>query len=113
MAMPIKMVDMIKMSVLMALISGVTEVLSSPNTNTGSVVEPTPERKKVTTKSSRESVKASSPPEITPGKIKGNVIRQINQLTRSEEHTSELQSRFDLVCRLLLEIGRASCRERV
>ena len=23
--------------------------------------------------------------------------------TRSEEHTSELQSRFDLVCRLLLE----------
>src|SRR5437868_9616293 len=26
-----------------------------------------------------------------------------NPLTRSEEHTSELQSRFDLVCRLLLE----------
>src|SRR5699024_3205566 len=25
------------------------------------------------------------------------------QLPRSEEHTSELQSRFDLVCRLLLE----------
>src|SRR5699024_11554020 len=25
------------------------------------------------------------------------------QLMRSEEHTSELQSRFDLVCRLLLE----------
>src|SRR5207249_12030007 len=25
------------------------------------------------------------------------------KLTRSEEHTSELQSRFDLVCRLLLE----------
>ena len=50
---------------------------------------------------------------------------------RSEEHTSELQSRINLVCRLLLEkkknknlkfgtyfalatqIGRASCRERV
>src|SRR5207249_12313680 len=33
---------------------------------------------------------------------------------RSEEHTSELQSRFDLVCRLLLEkkkkIGRDYCR---
>src|SRR5699024_5671103 len=28
---------------------------------------------------------------------------QITQLLRSEEHTSELQSRFDLVCRLLLE----------
>src|SRR5207249_12113486 len=26
-----------------------------------------------------------------------------NTKTRSEEHTSELQSRFDLVCRLLLE----------
>src|SRR5699024_11300056 len=26
-----------------------------------------------------------------------------NRLQRSEEHTSELQSRFDLVCRLLLE----------
>src|SRR5437868_8805207 len=32
---------------------------------------------------------------------------------RSEEHTSELQSRFDLVCRLLLEkkkITQATCR---
>src|SRR5699024_12037141 len=35
--------------------------------------------------------------------------RQLNEArkkklnTRSEEHTSELQSRFDLVCRLLLE----------
>src|SRR5699024_12866546 len=27
----------------------------------------------------------------------------IAQYSRSEEHTSELQSRFDLVCRLLLE----------
>src|SRR5699024_11611099 len=27
----------------------------------------------------------------------------INNIVRSEEHTSELQSRFDLVCRLLLE----------
>src|SRR5271168_5573718 len=26
-----------------------------------------------------------------------------NELTRSEEHTSELQSPYDLVCRLLLE----------
>src|SRR5207249_6066632 len=28
-------------------------------------------------------------------------------VTRSEEHTSELQSRFDLVCRLLLEKKKA------
>src|SRR5207249_9991222 len=30
------------------------------------------------------------------------------QVRRSEEHTSELQSRFDLVCRLLLEKKTAS-----
>src|SRR5207247_10065962 len=30
-------------------------------------------------------------------------IRRCRQNTRSEEHTSELQSRVDLVCRLLLE----------
>src|SRR5437868_13111970 len=29
--------------------------------------------------------------------------RRAHRLRRSEEHTSELQSRFDLVCRLLLE----------
>src|SRR5699024_12152331 len=29
--------------------------------------------------------------------------RMVHGLPRSEEHTSELQSRFDLVCRLLLE----------
>src|SRR5699024_11396793 len=29
--------------------------------------------------------------------------RPITSRSRSEEHTSELQSRFDLVCRLLLE----------
>src|SRR5699024_12474831 len=29
--------------------------------------------------------------------------RSLNSSNRSEEHTSELQSRFDLVCRLLLE----------
>src|SRR5699024_12483815 len=32
--------------------------------------------------------------------------------SRSEEHTSELQSRFDLVCRLLLEKKKRKCRHR-
>src|SRR5207249_7716219 len=33
-----------------------------------------------------------------------NVIQRVVEFQgRSEEHTSELQSRFDLVCRLLLE----------
>src|SRR5207247_5418750 len=33
-------------------------------------------------------------------------------LPRSEEHTSELQSRVDLVCRLLLEKTKCICRSR-
>src|SRR5699024_12042828 len=32
---------------------------------------------------------------------------------RSEEHTSELQSRFDLVCRLLLEKKKTSIRRDI
>src|SRR5699024_12816409 len=32
-----------------------------------------------------------------------DIEKAIEILNRSEEHTSELQSRFDLVCRLLLE----------
>src|SRR5438094_6142028 len=33
----------------------------------------------------------------------GDVERNLLQRVRSEEHTSELQSPYDLVCRLLLE----------
>src|SRR5699024_12286849 len=33
-------------------------------------------------------------------------------ILRSEEHTSELQSRFDLVCRLLLEKKKAGLKRR-
>src|SRR5699024_11334175 len=32
-----------------------------------------------------------------------NIVINTVKETRSEEHTSELQSRFDIVCRLLLE----------
>src|SRR5699024_12266289 len=35
--------------------------------------------------------------------IRKEVTRAFGCCVRSEEHTSELQSRFDLVCRLLLE----------
>ena len=35
--------------------------------------------------------------------IEKNSIKNILELGRSEEHTSELQSRTNLVCRLLLE----------
>src|SRR5699024_11916296 len=39
-----------------------------------------------------------------PNSVGGYVYpREKNSFNRSEEHASELQSRFDLVCRLLLE----------
>src|SRR5437667_9304019 len=41
-------------------------------------------------------------PEVHAGKVVENQVRSID-LMRSEEHTSELQSHHDLVCRLLLE----------
>src|SRR5699024_12745142 len=37
------------------------------------------------------------------GQVQRCRVRQEGAVPRSEEHTSELQSRFDLVCRLLLE----------
>src|SRR5437868_13688778 len=35
--------------------------------------------------------------------VRPGLIAMVGDDERSEEHTSELQSRFDLVCRLLLE----------
>src|SRR5207249_6491884 len=45
---------------------------------------------------------AGSAAELRPAKIE-EATQQGGRIHRSEEHTSELQSRFDLVCRLLLE----------
>src|SRR5207249_7714466 len=43
------------------------------------------------------------PMEEIPGLARRAIRRALLSQFRSEEHTSELQSRFDLVCRLLLE----------
>src|SRR5699024_12683384 len=41
------------------------------------------------------------------------ISNAVGMATRSEEHTSELQSRFDLVCRLLLEKKKnITCKRR-
>src|SRR5687768_17956509 len=40
---------------------------------------------------------------LTQGTLYPDVIESATSETRSEEHTSELQSRLHLVCRLLLE----------
>src|SRR5437867_10762427 len=49
------------------------------------------------------SQSAAPPPEIPPD-LAARAREQVRRyLGRSEEHTSELQSPYDLVCRLLLE----------
>src|SRR5437868_12030075 len=47
--------------------------------------------------------RASLPASTSPRNVARSNERLVCTVTRSEEHTSELQSRFDLVCRLLLE----------
>src|SRR5699024_12273830 len=42
-------------------------------------------------------------PMVSPERICRSISDRQSRSGRSEEHTSELQSRFDLVCRLLLE----------
>src|SRR2546428_5714028 len=45
--------------------------------------------------------------------IVGSTNGLVETLTRSEEHTSELQSRSDLVCRLLLEKKKVESRNHI
>src|SRR5207249_10363743 len=52
-------------------------------------------------RSSTRSSGSSSP--IDSRIVPGPMPASASAASRSEEHTSELQSRFDLVCRLLLE----------
>src|SRR5699024_11705538 len=40
---------------------------------------------------------------MSPSSLQNLRVNLLQEGSRSEEHTSELQSRFDLVCRLLLE----------
>src|SRR5207249_7441348 len=51
----------------------------------------------------RASAVRAKTPVVIDGRDDDEVWRRRRKATRSEEHTSELQSRFDLVCRLLLE----------
>src|SRR5699024_12113275 len=51
----------------------------------------------------REIVSQPAMDPYNSGEISPGPSAQTDEEIRSEEHTSELQSRFDLVCRLLLE----------
>src|SRR2546422_1542089 len=44
-----------------------------------------------------------SAPDLLSGEARSFIAGVLEHLSRSEEHTSELQSRLHLVCRLLLE----------
>src|SRR2546428_7974369 len=50
-----------------------------------------------------EGKKAAPPPTSEAEVAKALGVKKSDTVRRSEEHTSELQSRSDLVCRLLLE----------
>src|SRR5437867_7000781 len=50
-----------------------------------------------------ETIGQNAPTEVALVGDGKAIVGQLNQALRSEEHTSELQSPYDLVCRLLLE----------
>src|SRR5438874_10104593 len=52
-------------------------------------------------RSSRPTISATAPP--IPASTSSNTMQRVASALRSEEHTSELQSRRDIVCRLLRE----------
>src|SRR5699024_12055063 len=62
-----------------------------------------PPRRRLQTDPSRAKNRPANEPQ--GGSVTGTraIRRALISVYRSEEHTSELQSRFDLVCRLLLE----------
>src|SRR5438309_6358446 len=45
-----------------------------------------------------------------PLEVRERFAHAVGEVPRSEEHTSELQSQFHLVCRLLLEKKKNTCR---
>src|SRR5256885_11597063 len=59
----------------------------------------------------------NSPPAFTPQGQRASdkaltLLKSVGELRRSEEHTSELQSPCNLVCRLLLEKKKSGMRQR-
>src|SRR5260221_6369321 len=57
---------------------------------------------------------AAMPDRRDPDRVRHEMFEMVMARTRSEEHTSELQSHSDLVCRLLLEkkeriLGKDDC----
>src|SRR2546422_6949539 len=56
------------------------------------------------------AVTIPAPPSASMSRLLTHVHRSLRRGRRSEEHTSELQSRLHLVCRLLLEKKKRTAR---
>src|SRR5699024_11685350 len=80
--------------------SGVVSTSNRPTAATVAMAQPNQYRSWRPVASAAEPVTMSS---AVPVEAKVSRPRAAGETRRSEEHTSELQSRFDLVCRLLLE----------
>src|SRR5215469_17213515 len=62
----------------------------------------------------RDLIRAEQPPPpCTPNETAAQDVATVARRGRSEEHTSELQSRRDLVCRLLLEKKKKKKQEKI
>src|SRR5207249_9302422 len=77
---------------------GFPQVMPNPLTNTGDS-----SRKEFELPVEKDLKKKIRETLLTQEQFLTHVDLIVEVLFRSEEHTSELQSRFDLVCRLLLE----------
>src|SRR5206468_7778714 len=62
---------------------------------------------------SRAAAQLRQPSETPASKRRGNAEYLCQPDARSEEHTSELQSRSDLVCRLLLEKKKQKTKNNI
>src|SRR5699024_12013294 len=75
----------------------------SPYTACSAPTRPSPARHRAATPRPPVAPPATASPRSPARRGAGRAGRGSRCACRSEEHTSELQSRFDLVCRLLLE----------
>src|SRR5438105_11576748 len=85
-----------------------SNLYSSPSVISGTNSSQTPELLRLRIGSRRPSQRLKSPTTRTPRAFGAQTAKATPgvpsmAIGRSEEHTSELQSRVDLVCRLLLE----------
>src|SRR2546422_3230539 len=62
---------------------------------------------------SRDLASATGRLDVVQVKVSDGVAVPVFGLSRSEEHTSELQSRLHLVCRLLLEKKKKKIKKKI